>query len=132
MPGKVVAVYGPVVDVLFDEQGQLPKISEVLTASNCDGQAIVFEVVEYLGLNSVRCICFQPTYGLMRQAIVERTNNPICVNKAELLTGRVLNVLGEPIDKKDKLPQRGAIPIKEQGLRRQATLEMTGLLSADQ
>ena len=93
----------------------MPRISEVLEASNCDGERVVFEVVEYLGVNMVRCICFQPTYGLMRQAAVRKTGGPICINKAESVIGRVLDVLGKPIDKMGDLPEQGKIPIKEEG-----------------
>ncbi|MFH1678141.1 MAG: F0F1 ATP synthase subunit beta [Candidatus Omnitrophota bacterium] len=112
MEGKVIAVYGPVVDVVFSGPTELPKISEVLLTNNCEGQQIVFEAVEYFGLNTVRCICFQPIYGLMRGAVVKRTKKPVCVNRAEDVIGRVLDVLGQPIDKKGKLQEIGLHPTK--------------------
>ncbi len=113
MTGKISAVNGSIVDVVFPEREELPGISEALKAFNCEGKPVVFEVVEYFGQNSVRCICFQPAYGLTRGAVVRRTKAPICINKAELVVGRVLNVLGEPIDKNKDFPQPGSLAIKE-------------------
>ena len=123
MNGKLVAVSGPVADVFFPEKGKLPRISEVLKANNCEGEEIIFEVVEYLGENTVRCICFQSSYGLRRGAEVQRTHRPICVKRAELVIGRVLNVLGQPIDNKGDLPEGDSLPIKETGSSRPRLLE---------
>jgi F-type H+-transporting ATPase subunit beta len=128
MAGKIVAIYGPIVDIIFQDEDELPRILEVLTTKNCDGEEIVFEVTEYLGYNSIRCICFQPTYGLMRGVEVKRTHRPICVNEAVSVLGRVLNTLGQPIDKQGNLPEANRIPIKEDKPGRPRLIEskMTG------
>lgn len=98
MKGKVAAVYGPVVDVMFEEV--LPKIYERIITHNCEGQQIDLEVVEFLKNNSVRCIAFTPTYGLKRWTDARATGAPVRVPEAKMVAGRVLNVLGEAVDGK--------------------------------
>lgn len=131
MIGKVVAVNGPIVDIAFSGQGQLPKIYELLEAAKSDGKKIFFEIVEHSGQNLVRCISFQPTYGLMRQASVQRTGGPIRINKAKTVVGRVLDVLGRPIDKRGSLPEQADIAIKKESLSHSRTLD-TKLFESEQ
>jgi len=112
--GKVAAVYGPVVDVIFEDEVGLPKFSELLQTSNCEGARVMLEVSEYLQNNIARCIAFEPTYGLMRGAEVLCLNTVIRVNRSKAVIGRVLNVLGEPIDNKGALPDVEKMPTKGQ------------------
>jgi len=113
MSGKITAIYGPVVDVAFDSESQLPGFSELLKTTNCEGKTIVLEVAEYLKDNTARCISFDLTYGLMRGMDAHRCGTMISVNKAEAVLGRVLNVLGEPIDDKGALPSGKKLLIKD-------------------
>lgn len=101
--GKVQAVHGPVVDVLFLDEGSLPVIYEILETVTYDAQKIVLEVVEHVKGNLARCIALTPTYGLRRDGLVKRTGRSLVVPSGEAALGRVLNVLGEPIDKKGKI-----------------------------
>ncbi len=104
--GKVVQVIGPVLDIEF-EPGQLPAIYNALkiTIAGSDGVApteIVAEVEQHLGENRVRAVAMKPTDGLQRGMEVYDTGAPISVPVGPATLGRVLNVLGEPVDFPDK------------------------------
>ncbi len=94
--GKISQIIGPVVDVRFD--GQIPKIHEKLVIKGANN--VVLEVLSHAGNNSVRCIALQATEGLSRGLEVEATGQSIMVPVGNGTLGRVMNVLGEPIDKK--------------------------------
>jgi F-type H+/Na+-transporting ATPase subunit beta len=99
--GKVTQVMGPVVDVEF-EQGQLPNILTALTLSNPaindDEGNLVLEVAQHLGDNVVRTIAMDVTDGLVRGMPVTDTGAPIMMPVGEASLGRVLNVVGRPVD----------------------------------
>ena len=112
--GKVLQVMGPVVDVEF-EQGKLPTIYTALTLTN---QAIddtednlVIEVAQHLGDNVVRCIAMDVTDGLVRGMPVKDTGNPILMPVGEAGLGRVLNVVGRPVDGLGPVSQEKLSPI---------------------
>lgn len=96
--GKIVQVFGPVVDVEF-ENGSLPRIKEALEVQN-DGQRCVMEVAEHLGGSVVRCIMLSGSEGLCRDMTVTATGDSIKVPVGEASLGRLFNVLGDPIDNK--------------------------------
>ena len=95
--GKIVQVIGPVIDVQFDE-GNLPEIYDALEIYNSDGQKTVAEVQQLLGENTVRSVAMSSTDGLKRGMEVINTTNPIKVPVGKGILGRILNVLGEPVD----------------------------------
>ena len=94
--GKISQIIGPVVDVKFD--GQIPKIHEKLVVKGANN--VVLEGLSHAGNNAVRCIALQATEGLSRGLEVEATGQSIMVPVGDGTLGRVMNVLGEPIDKK--------------------------------
>jgi F-type H+/Na+-transporting ATPase subunit beta len=93
--GRVAQVIGAVVDVEFD--GELPNIYNALETTN-NGQRLVLEVATHLGENTVRTIAMDATDGLVRGQPVTDTGAPIMVPVGEETLGRILNVIGEPID----------------------------------
>ncbi len=99
--GKVKQVIGPVVDVEFEE-GKIPPILTALTltnpAINDEEDNLVIEVAQHLGDNTVRCIAMDVTDGLRRGMEVKDTGNPIMMPVGEASLGRVLNVVGKPVD----------------------------------
>ncbi|TCO71718.1 F0F1 ATP synthase subunit beta [Rhodovulum euryhalinum] len=95
--GKVTQVIGAVVDVQFD--GALPEILNALETEN-NGKRLVLEVAQHLGENTVRTIAMDATEGLVRGAKVTDTGGPISVPVGDATLGRILNVIGEPIDEK--------------------------------
>jgi len=103
-PGKITQVMGAVVDVQFD--GALPAILNALTLDN-DGKTLVLEVAQHLGENTVRAIAMDSTDGLVRGQAVTDTGAPISVPVGPETLGRIMNVVGEPID------ERGPVEAKE-------------------
>jgi F-type H+/Na+-transporting ATPase subunit beta len=95
--GKVTQVIGAVVDVQFD--GALPAILNALETTN-NGKRLVLEVAQHLGENAVRTIAMDATEGLVRGAGVTDTGSPISVPVGDATLGRILNVIGEPVDEK--------------------------------
>merc|ERR1739838_1091583 len=95
--GKVVAVIGAVVDVQFD--GELPPILNALEVGGRDAR-LVLEVAQHLGENTVRTIAMNGTEGLVRGQPVADTGNPITIPVGPDTLGRIINVIGEPIDER--------------------------------
>jgi F-type H+/Na+-transporting ATPase subunit beta len=93
--GKITQVIGAVVDVQFD--GDLPPILNALETDN-NGKRLVLEVAQHLGENTVRTIAMDATEGLVRGQSVTDTGEPIMVPVGDCTLGRILNVVGEPVD----------------------------------
>ena len=136
--GKVIQVIGPVLDIEFDEG--LPEILNAIHVKKVseDGkeETLTVETAQHLGENKVRCISMQPTDGLIRGAEAVDTGGPITTPVGAEILGRILNVIGEPIDEagpvnaKERWPIHRAAPeFKDQS----TTLEMfeTGIKVID-
>jgi len=95
--GKITQVIGAVVDVQFE--GGLPAILNALETEN-NGKRLVLEVAQHLGENTVRTIAMDATEGLVRGTPVADTGKPIAVPVGDATLGRILNVIGEPVDEK--------------------------------
>ncbi|MCQ2735478.1 MAG: F0F1 ATP synthase subunit beta, partial [Alphaproteobacteria bacterium] len=108
--GKVHQVLGAVVDVKFSSEKELP---DILTALECDnhGHRLVLEVEQHLGDCIVRCIALDTTDGLVRDLEVTNTGEPIKVPVGRQLLGRIINVLGEPIDERGEIKSDMLAPI---------------------
>ncbi len=106
--GKVTQVIGAVVDVQFGDH--LPEILNALTTEN-NGKKLVLEVAQHLGENTVRTIAMDATEGLVRGAAVLDTGKPISVPVGNATLGRILNVIGEPIDEKGPVEATETRPI---------------------
>jgi len=106
--GKITQVTGAVVDVQFD--GDLPEILNALETDN-NSQKLVLEVASHLGENIVRTIAMDSTEGLVRGQEVKDTGNPIKVPVGEATLGRIMNVVGEPIDDGGSVDSKESRPI---------------------
>jgi F-type H+-transporting ATPase subunit beta len=95
--GRVTQVIGAVVDVQFDDH--LPAILNALETTN-NGKRLVLEVAQHLGENTVRTVAMDATEGLVRGAAVSDLGAPIQVPVGNATLGRILNVIGEPVDEK--------------------------------
>ncbi|MEO0669493.1 MAG: F0F1 ATP synthase subunit beta [Pseudomonadota bacterium] len=93
--GKITQVIGAVCDVQFDDH--LPEILNALETDN-NGNKLVLEVAQHLGENTVRCIAMDSSEGLVRGQVVTDTDGPIMVPVGPKTLGRILNVVGEPVD----------------------------------
>jgi len=101
--GRVVAAQGPVVDVKFPGLEELPAINEVVKAATFDGRTIFLAVAEHLEDNVARCISFNSTLNLRRNSEVETTGAPLQIPVGPHLFGRIINIIGEPIDNKGEI-----------------------------
>ena len=99
--GHITQVIGAVVDVHFD--GQLPAILNALVTEN-QGQRLVLEVAQHLGESTVRTIAMDTTEGLVRGHDVTDTGKPIAVPVGDGTLGRIMNVVGDPVDEAGKVP----------------------------
>jgi F-type H+-transporting ATPase subunit beta len=112
--GKIVQVMGPVVDVEF-EQGKLPTIYTALAISNPaindEPDNLIVEVAQHLGDNVVRTIAMDVTDGLVRGMPVKDSGKPILMPVGEAGLGRVLNVVGRPVDGLGPVSQEKVMPI---------------------
>jgi F-type H+-transporting ATPase subunit beta len=93
--GKITQVIGAVVDVQFD--GHLPEILNALETQN-QGKRLVLEVAQHLGESTVRTVAMDTSEGLVRGQSVTDTGQPIAVPVGEECLGRIINVIGEPVD----------------------------------
>ncbi|SCA57747.1 membrane-bound ATP synthase, F1 sector, beta-subunit [Candidatus Terasakiella magnetica] len=110
--GKVTQVMGAVVDVQFDDV--LPEILSALELEN-QGKRLVLEVSQHLGENTVRCIAMDTTDGMVRGQEVVDTGAAINVPVGPETLGRIINVVGEPIDERGELKtSKGTLPIHRQ------------------
>jgi F-type H+-transporting ATPase subunit beta len=106
--GKITQIIGAVVDVKFD--GELPEILSALECKNGDNR-LVLEVAQHLGESSVRTIAMDATEGLKRGDEVTATGSPIMVPVGPETLGRIINVIGEPIDEKGEVKTKEKWPI---------------------
>ncbi len=97
--GKITQVIGPVVDITFEgTDAKVPEIYTALTVQREDGSELVLEVEQHIGENTVRCVAMDSTDGLQRGTQVKNLGTPISVPTGEQVKGRLLNVIGQPID----------------------------------
>lgn len=114
--GHISQIIGPVIDVFFDTNGVdpekvLPKIYDALVIKRPDGRKLVIEVQQHIGEDTVRCVAMDNTDGLQRGLEVVSTGSPIRMPAGEQIKGRMMNVIGEPIDGMKTLNMDGAYPI---------------------
>ena len=106
--GNITQIIGPVVDVQFMDG--LPNILDALTVEK-DGEKIVLEVAQHLGENIVRSIAMSATDGLVRGQEVSDTSEPISVPVGPEMLGRIVNVVGEPVDERGPVNTKKTYPI---------------------
>ncbi len=101
--GKVTQVIGAVVDVQFEDN--LPEILNALETFN-NGNSLILEVAQHLGENTVRTVAMDATEGLVRGAVVTDMGEPISVPVGPATLGRIMNVIGEPVDEKGPIKSK--------------------------
>ena len=114
--GHISQIIGPVIDVFFDTKGLdaekvLPKIHEALSIERPGGSQLIVEVQQHIGEDTVRCVAMDNTDGLQRGLEAKPLGSPIQMPAGEQIKGRMLNVIGQPIDGMKQLDMEGAYPI---------------------
>jgi len=112
----VISVQGPVVDIKFSEKGALPNIASVVTTATIDKREIILEVAEHLAGEVARCISIHSTINLQRNAPAYPAGLPIQIPIGDQLYGRIVNVLGAPIDKLGPVTSREKRSIRQAAL----------------
>ena len=107
--GRITQVLGAVVDVQFE--GEVPSILNALHVQRAEGNTLVLEVAQHLGENTVRTIAMDATEGLTRGDKAEDTGAPIMVPVGRETLGRILNVVGEPVDERGPVNAKMRLPI---------------------
>ncbi|MFR4440111.1 MAG: F0F1 ATP synthase subunit beta, partial [Hungatella sp.] len=108
--GRITQIISAVLDIKFS-QGKLPEINEAIEIHSKETGKLVVEVAQHLGDDTVRCIAMGPTDGLVRGMEAVATGAPISVPVGENTLGRIFNVLGDPIDNKEKPEVEEYLPI---------------------
>ena len=108
--GLITQIIGPVIDVEF-QQGELPEIYNALNITMDDGTIVVAEVQQMLGSNRVRTVAMSSTDGLKRGMKVVNTGEPIKVPVGKPILGRILNVIGQPVDEMGPIETNDYLPI---------------------
>ena len=108
--GVITQIIGPVIDVEF-AQGELPEIYNALNICCDDGSVVVAEVQQMLGSNRVRTVAMSSTDGLKRGMKVVNTYEPIKIPVGKPILGRILNVIGQPVDNAGPIETENYLPI---------------------
>lgn len=96
--GKIVQIIGPVIDVRFETEDQIPNILDALEITRDNGERLILECQQDIGENTVRCISMDSTDGLRRGMSVISKGTPISMPTGDEIKGRLFNVVGEAID----------------------------------
>ena len=109
--GKISQIIGPVIDVVFQEVEELPKIYDALEVVKNNGEKLVLEVEQHIGEDMVRCIAMDATDGLQRGQEVVATGKQITMPVGDGINGRLFNVVGDTIDGITALSKENGLPI---------------------
>lgn len=112
--GTVTQVIGPVIDVSFEGgKDNIPPIYSALKVERENGETLILEVEQHIGEDTVRCVAMESTDGIRRGVQVENLGHPISVPTGDQVKGRLLNVIGEPIDRLPELKREAMRPIHQ-------------------
>lgn len=115
LTGSISQIIGPVVDVYFDltekTENKLPSIHDALSIDRGDGRQLVVEIQQHIGENTVRTVAMDSTDGLRRGLKAKVVGTPITMPIGDQVKGRLMNVIGAPIDGMKELNKKGAYPI---------------------
>ncbi|MCD5413499.1 MAG: F0F1 ATP synthase subunit beta [Clostridiales bacterium] len=110
--GKVIQIIGPVIDIKFASE-KMPNLLNAIQIKEAD-RAITVEVAQHIGADTVRCVAMSSTDGLVRGAEAIDTRAPITVPVGRETLGRIMNILGEPVDEKGEILSKGQSPIHKE------------------
>jgi F-type H+-transporting ATPase subunit beta len=110
--GKIISVEGPVVDVVFKNEKDIPNLYEAIETQCFGGGKLVLEVVEHLQDMKVRCVALGSTLNLQYNAAAHSSGEMITIPVGEELFGRIVNAIGEPIDRKGDIETEKRSPIR--------------------
>jgi len=109
--GHIAQIIGPVVDVVFENEEDLPRIYDALEITRENGDTLILEAQQAIGENTVRTVAMDATDGLKRGTEVVSTGAPISMPASEEVKGRLFNVIGEAIDGLGAVTSKERYPI---------------------
>ena len=114
--GRVISVQGPVVDVRFDDGAKVPNLYEAIECKTYDGRKVILEVAEHLKGNIVRCIALANTLNMQFNSAAKPLNDVVRIPVGPEVFGRIINVIGEPIDRKGPINSQETAAIRKGGV----------------
>jgi F-type H+-transporting ATPase subunit beta len=114
--GRVVSIQGPVVEVKFDPIGDLPAIHDIIETSTYDGEKVVLEVEEHMENQVVKCFALTSTINVPRNIKATALGSPMVIPVGDKLFGRVVNAMGDPIDRKGEIGAKVMLPIRRKDI----------------
>ena len=114
--GWVVSVQGPVVDIRFQDAEDVPNIFTIINTATADGEKVILEVAEHIAGNTARCISINSTINIKRGQEAEATGATISISTGDALYGRIINVIGEPIDGGKAIEKKDILPIRKKDM----------------
>src|SRR3989304_1756441 len=121
--GRVVSVQGPVVDVIFSRPEEVPNIFGVIKTYTVDNEEVVLEVAEHMPGNIARCIAINSTINIQRNSKAYVEGGSIEIKVGDELYGRIVNILGQPIDEKGPLLCKEVLPIRKREMGSKVRIE---------
>ncbi|MCK5850898.1 MAG: F0F1 ATP synthase subunit beta, partial [Kiritimatiellae bacterium] len=109
--GRVVAVQGPVVDVKFKVIEDMPDMHEMVMTKTFDGRELMLLVAEHLEGNLARCVAMSSTLNLQRNTVATAMGESLSIPVGDELFGRIINVMGQPLDGKGPIKIDKMVPI---------------------
>ena len=109
--GRIAQIIGPVIDVVFDKEEDLPNINDALEITRENGDKLILEAQQAIGENTVRTIAMDSTDGLKRGIEVRATGFPISMPTGDQIKGRLFNVIGDAIDGLGEVKSENRYPI---------------------
>jgi len=132
LTGTVTQVIGPVVDVMFEgDNNQVPPIYGALKVDRDNGETLILEVEQHIGEDTVRCVAMESTDGLRRGVKADYLGRGIAVPTGDQVKGRLLNVIGEPIDHLPDLNRENLRPIHQPAPEFSTEILFTGIKVID-
>jgi len=121
--GRVVSIQGPVVEVKFDPIGDLPAIHDIIETSTYDGEKVVLEVEEHMENQVVKCFALTSTVNVPRNIKATALGSPMVIPVGEEMFGRVVNAMGDPIDRKGEIGAKVMLPIRRKDISQELAFE---------
>lgn len=109
--GHIAQIIGPVIDIAFEQEGQLPNLLDALEITRENGEKLILEAQQAIGENTIRAIAMDSTDGLRRGMPVISLGKPISMPTGDMVKGRLFNVIGDPIDGLKEVKATGSYPI---------------------
>ncbi len=121
--GRVVSIQGPVVEVKFAASGDLPAIHDIIETSTYDGEKVVLKVEEHMKNHLVKCFAMTSTFNIPRNIQATALGTPMVVPVGNEVFARVVNAMGDPIDRKGEINATMSLPIRRKDISQELSFD---------